>query len=96
MLKKPNHHPLVNNIHQQLNTMKNIILIAALICGIGFMSACSGNNSSKNSKDTVVNTYKTPKDTSKMDTSKVSSADNTATGGAGNTVDTVKAGKEKK
>ena len=76
--------------------MKNLILISAMFCGMGVVASCSGNNTSKNSKDTVINTYKTPKDTSKMDTSKVNSADNTATGGAGNTVDTVKPGKEKK
>lgn len=76
--------------------MKNKILVAAMVCSIGLVASCSGNNTAKNSKDTVINTYKTPKDTSKMDTSKVNSADNTATGGAGNSVDTVKAGKEKK
>ncbi|MDR3697502.1 hypothetical protein [Mucilaginibacter sp.] len=76
--------------------MKNIILIAAMACGLGLIASCSGNNTSKNAKDTVINTYKTPKDTSKMETGKVNSADNTATGGAGNTVDTVKPGKERK
>ncbi|MBB3053955.1 hypothetical protein [Mucilaginibacter gotjawali] len=76
--------------------MKNIILITSFAFGLGLFASCSGNNTSKNSKDTVINTYKIPKDTSKADTSKVNSADNTATGGAGNTVDTVKPGKEKK
>jgi len=76
--------------------MKNRILIVALICSLGLLGACSGNHPAKNNKDTVINTYKQAKDTSKMDTVKTNSADNTATGGAGNTVDTVKPGKEKK
>jgi hypothetical protein len=76
--------------------MKNIILIGLLAGNIAFLGACSGNHPAKNNKDTVINTYKQKKDTSKMDTGKINSADNSGSGGAGNTVDTVKPGKQKK
>jgi len=85
--------PVLLSIANNKFAMKNLIAIVIIVCSISALTGCSGNNTSKNQKDTVINTYKTPKDTSKMDTSKVNSADNTATGGAGNTVDTVKPGK---
>jgi hypothetical protein len=87
-------NPVLLSITNNLSVMKNLIIIFLISCSICAISGCAGNNTSKNQKDTIINTYKTPKDTSKMDTSKVNSADNTATGGAGNTVDTVKPGKK--
>ena len=64
--------------------------MAALFCSIGLLSACSGDHPSHTGKDTVINTFHTAKDTSKMDTSKGTSMDKSATGGTGNTKDTAK------
>jgi len=71
-----------------------LIIIAG--CSICILSACSGDHTSQNSKDTVINTYKVEKDTSKMDTAKINSADKSATGGAGNSSDTAKKRKSEK
>jgi hypothetical protein len=73
--------------------MKNKIITAIIAGTCCLFYACSGDHVSNNSKDTVINTYKTPRDTSKPDTSKATSSDNSATGGAGNAKDTSKKGK---
>ena len=70
--------------------MKTKIIIILTACSICLFTACSGDRTPQDGKDTGVNTYKVKKDTSKMDTSKVTSGDNSATGGAGNTTDTAK------
>jgi hypothetical protein len=69
--------------------MKFKFIIPALALTAVLLGSCTGDHSSHTGKDTVINTYKT-KDTSKIDTSKVISSDNSATGGAGNTKDTAK------
>jgi ABC-type oligopeptide transport system substrate-binding subunit len=68
--------------------MKSKIIIAALAASISILSACGGDHSSDNGKDTVNNRFGA-KDTSKVDTSKATSADNSASGGSA-LVDTTK------
>jgi hypothetical protein len=76
--------------------MKNKIIIAALACVVSLFVACSGDHTSQNGKDTVNNTYKVAKDTSKMDTGKATSSDNSASGGSDLMKDTSKKGKSAK
>ena len=60
--------------------MKNKIILIAL-AGAALFASCGGGHNPSNGKDTIHNTYGAAKDTSKADTSKVTSADNSATGG---------------
>jgi hypothetical protein len=76
--------------------MKNKIVILILVSGLCFLAACSGDRTPKSGTDTVKNTYKVAKDTSKTDTSKIAgSSDNSASGGANLVKDTSKNGKSK-
>jgi hypothetical protein len=76
--------------------MKTKIIIIALACTTAFFTSCSGGNNPSNPKDTVNNRYGAAKDTSKIDTSKVTGADNSATGGTKNSKDTTKKDSAKK
>jgi len=69
--------------------MKTPLLYFIVCCSFCFLSSCGGDHTSQNGKDTVINTYKTQKDTSKADTSKAVSTDNSASGGV-NAGDTAK------
>jgi hypothetical protein len=70
--------------------MKTKITIALLLITGALFAGCSGDQTAKNTKDTVHNTYHT-KDTMKTaDTSKVTSADNSAAGGTSALKDSVK------
>jgi hypothetical protein len=62
--------------------MKNKIILTIALAAVGLFSACSGDQTAKNTKDTVQNTYGAS-DTAngKGDTSKVKSSDASATGG---------------
>ena len=64
--------------------MKNKFLIAVTTVSFGLFMACNGDHSTHVERDTVTNTYGT--DTAKVeksniDTSKVTSSDNSASGG---------------
>jgi hypothetical protein len=77
--------------------MKNKIVILILTSGISFLAACSGDRTPQSGNDTVKNTYKVAKDTSKTDTNKTTgSSDNSASGGANLVKDTSKNSKSKK
>ena len=64
--------------------MKNKLLIAITAVSLGLFTACNGDHSTHVERDTVANRYGT--DTAKVeksniDTSKVTSSDNSASGG---------------
>ena len=64
--------------------MKNIKLLLLTLCAAVFFSACGGDHTAKNGQDTAKNTYQVPRDSTKVDTSKVTSSsdlDNSASGG---------------
>jgi hypothetical protein len=61
--------------------MKKIKLIIPLFA-VAICSACGGDHSSHRVGDTTANGYHVLRDSSNVDTSKVISADNSATGGA--------------
>lgn len=61
-----------------------------LACSVCLLTSCFGDHSSKNGKDTVNNRYGVSKDTSKVDTSKMKSNDNSASGGTSLVKDTSK------
>ena len=81
--------PFLFNKQINLFKMKNKILIVPALSCLYFLSSCSGDRTPQNGKDTVQNTYHT-KDTTKADTSKATSSDNSATGGAKALKDTAK------
>jgi hypothetical protein len=65
--------------------MKNKFLIVILVIGIAVFAACNGDHSTRVVRDTVGNRYgaDTAKvEKSNIDTAKVSSPDNSASGGA--------------
>ena len=72
--------------------MKNIKLLFAMLFIAGVFSACGGDHNAKNGQDTAKNSYQVPPDSSKLDTGKVTSPDNSASGGAN--LDTSKAKKD--
>jgi hypothetical protein len=77
--------------------MKNRLVILVGVASLGFLAACSGDRTPQSGNDTVKNTYKVKKDTSKTDTSKIAgSSDNSASGGTNLVKDTLKNGKSKK
>lgn len=77
--------------------MKNKTIILMLAGGLCFLAACSGDRTPQSGNDTVKNTYKVAKDTSKTDTNQTTgSSDNSASGGANLVKDTSKNGKSKK
>jgi len=76
--------------------MKNSIIITGMICMTGLLAACSGDRTPQKGKDSVENTYKVSKDTSKMDTGKATGADNSGSGGTGLVKDTSAHSKPKK
>ena len=61
--------------------MKIRIIIITLVCSISLLSACSGDKSTRTSKDTGDRYGVKPDDTSKVDTSKVKSSDYSGSGG---------------
>ncbi len=64
--------------------MKNIKILIITVCTVAFFSACGGDHSAKNGQDTAKNDYHVPHDSTKVDTSKVTSSsdlDNSASGG---------------
>jgi hypothetical protein len=64
--------------------MKNMKIVFPAICAIALFSACGGDHNAKNGQDTIKNTYHVARDSSKVDTSKVTSSsdlDNSASGG---------------
>jgi hypothetical protein len=61
--------------------MKKLKLIFT-VCALALFSACAGDHSSHRVGDTTANGYHVTRDSSNVDTSKVISADNSATGGA--------------
>ncbi|WP_259071467.1 hypothetical protein HDF24_25810 [Mucilaginibacter sp. X4EP1] len=62
--------------------MKNKIILLSLTGVMCLLAACSGDQTAQKGRDTGTNTYSVGKDTAKMDTSKATSADNSASGGA--------------
>jgi hypothetical protein len=76
--------------------MKIKIIITALTCCIGLFASCGGGRNPQSGKDTVNNRYGVSKDTSKIDTGKVTSPDNTASGGTNIAKDTSKQAAGKK
>jgi hypothetical protein len=70
--------------------MKNKLIILTLSAGICIFTACSGDQTARTGKDTVNNRFGVTKDTSKMDTSKITSGDNSAAGGSNLVKDTSK------
>jgi hypothetical protein len=75
--------------------MKSKITIIALAC-TGLLASCTGDHSVQNGKDTVKNRFGVAKDTSKIDTSKATGADNSGSGGTKITKDTSKKDTSKK
>ena len=61
--------------------MKSKIIIITLISAVSILSACGGDHTTSQGKDTVANRFGVAKDTAKMDTSKAISNDNSASGG---------------
>jgi hypothetical protein len=70
--------------------MKNKLIILILSAGICVFTACSGDQTAQSGKDTVNNRFGVAKDTSKIDTSKITSGDNNASGGTNVVKDTSK------
>jgi len=70
--------------------MKNKLIILILSAGLCAFTACSGDQTAQTGKDTVNNRFGVAKDTSKMDTSKIKSGDNSASGGTNAVKDTSK------
>ena len=70
--------------------MKNKIILMVLACSFSFLTACSGDRTPQNGKDSVDNHYYVSKDTSKVDTSKIISSDNSGSGGTKIAKDTSK------
>jgi hypothetical protein len=97
LYKNHNHALPVKSLHQYLTGMKNKVIILIFTGGICFLAACSGGRTPQSGNDTVKNTYKVAKDTSKTDTGKIAgSSDNSAAGGANLVKDTSKKVKSKK
>jgi len=64
--------------------MKNAKLLLVTICAAVAFSACGGDHKDKNGQDTAKNGYHVLPDSTKVDTSKVTSSadvDNSASGG---------------
>jgi hypothetical protein len=76
--------------------MKNKIILMVLACSFSLLTACSGDRTPQNGKDSVGNRYDVSKDTSKVDTSKIISPDNSASGGTKTEKDTSKQSASKK
>ena len=74
--------------------MEKKIFIIALACA-GLLASCSGDRTPQKGKDTIHNTYGA-KDTSKADTGKITSGDNSASGGVNALKDTAKKDTAKK
>jgi hypothetical protein len=70
--------------------MKNKIILMVLACSFSLLTACSGDRTPQNGKDSVDNRYGVSKDTSKVDTSKIISSDNSGSGGTKIAKDTSK------
>jgi hypothetical protein len=70
--------------------MKNKLIILTASAGICLFAACSGDQTAQTGKDTVNNRFGVGKDTSKVDTSKITSGDNSAAGGTNLVKDTTK------
>jgi hypothetical protein len=70
--------------------MKNKLIILTLSAGICIFTACSGDQTPQTGKDTIHDRYGVGKDTSKVDTSKITSGDNSASGGTNLVKDTSK------
>ena len=71
--------------------MKNKIILGIAATGICFLTACGGDRTPQNGKgDTVKNSYseKPIGDSSKVDTAKIKSPDNSASGGTSALKDT--------
>lgn len=62
----------------------------ALAFSFSLLTACSGDRTPQNGKDSVGNRYDVSKDTSKVDTGKIISSDNSGSGGTKITKDTSK------
>ena len=62
--------------------MKILHSISGLLFIAVVFSACEGDHSTQQGKDTVQNTYQVQADSAKLDTSLTKSPDNSATGGA--------------
>jgi len=70
------------NLNINVTVMKNAIILILFGFGVCMFSACSGDHSSTNGeKNKEKNTYGVAKDTSKVDTSKTTSSDYSASGG---------------
>ena len=74
----------------QIQSMKIKIITIALVSSVSFLAACSGNHAATSGKDTNSNTYGAAKDTTKADTSKITSPDHTSSGGTDLVKDTTK------
>jgi hypothetical protein len=63
--------------------MKNKTIIIAIACSLSFLAACTGGDHNPKSGDTTSegNKYHA-KDTSKVDTAKITSSDHSASGGS--------------
>jgi hypothetical protein len=72
--------------------MKSKLLIVAIVGTVAFFSACSGNNTAKNSPDTADNTYGETKsiDTSKTTTTTGDAPNLDNSGSGGTKIDTPK------
>jgi hypothetical protein len=89
ILKNPNPVIAVNN-DIKFKAMKNKLIILTLSAGICLFAACSGDQTAQTGKDTVANRFGVGKDTSKVDTAKITSGDNSAAGGTNLVKDTTK------
>jgi hypothetical protein len=78
------------NIDIKFKAMKNKLIILTLSAGICLFAACSGDQTAQTGKDTVNNRFGVGKDTTKVDTAKITSGDNSASGGANLVKDTSK------